>query len=166
VDPYYLTAKAELLGYHPEVILAGRRINDSMGARIAQRVVRHLSAMPAPLKDARVGILGMTFKENVPDIRNSRSPDIVRELGRFGIAPIVSDPLASPVEVEREYGLVLADRAKACDLDAMILVVPHNEYLAEPLRLICSLRPGGILVDVKSALDPEGLPRNVRYWSL
>jgi UDP-N-acetyl-D-galactosamine dehydrogenase len=108
VDPYYLTAKAEQLGYHPEVILSGRRINDGMGSYIAQRAVKLLAVAGHPLKDVRVGILGLTFKENVPDIRNSRVPDIVSELRQFGIEPIIHDPLASPAETMHEYGLTVS----------------------------------------------------------
>ena len=166
VDPFYLTAKAETLGYHPEVILAGRRINDSMGARIAQRVIRFLGDAAQPLNQARVAIMGLTFKENVPDIRNSRVPDIIRELARFGVIAIATDPLASAERVEQEYGLVLADLATIRELDALILAVPHASYLADPSQLFSRLRPGGVLIDVKSVLSPDEIPAAVRYWSL
>ena len=166
VDPYYLTSKAQELGYHPEVILAGRRINDSMGAYIARRLVRFLSDLPRPLREARVGILGLTFKEDVPDIRNSRVPDIVRELRIFGVEPMVSDPHANSQEVQHEYGLALADRSMFRDLDALMLAVPHKRFLSDRNGLFTMLKPDGIVIDVRSALAPAEIPANLRYWSL
>ncbi len=166
VDPYYLTSKAEELGHHPEVILAGRRINDSMGGHIARRTVRLLSSNNKPLHDARVGVLGLTFKENVPDIRNSRVPDIVTELRSFGIQPLTHDPLADPEEVVHEYGLKITDLSEFRDLDAVVLAVPHREYLRETGLLYGRLAPGGVLIDVKSALEPDSVPAGARYWSL
>jgi UDP-N-acetyl-D-galactosamine dehydrogenase len=166
VDPYYLTSKAQELGYHPEVILAGRRINDSMGAYIARRLVRLLGDIPGPLRDARVAILGLTFKENVPDIRNSRVPDIARELRQFGIVPIVCDTHADLEEVAREYGLTLSDVAQCRDLDALVLAVPHTDFLIMPRKLFAMLKPDGVVVDVRSALSPSELPAGLRYWSL
>lgn len=166
VDPYYLTSKAQELGYHPEVILAGRRINDSMGAYVARRLVRFLGDTPRPLRDARVAIAGLTFKENVPDIRNSRVPDIIKELGRFGISPIISDPHADPKEAADEYGLSLSDSSKIRDLDALILAVPHHEFLRDREKLFAMLKPDGIVIDVRSALKPEEIPVDLRYWSL
>ena len=167
VDPYYLTAKAEAVGYHPEIILAGRRINDGMGAFIAQRLVKLLIAAGHPVKDARVGILGLTFKENVPDLRNSRVPDIASELAEFGIAPLVHDPLADPEEALAEYGIKLAAWEDMHDLQAIVLAVAHRHYTSRPVEeLLAALRPNGVVVDVKSALDPAALPATVRYWSL
>ena len=166
VDPYYLTSRAQELGYHPEVILAGRRLNDSMGRHIARRTVRFLSNGDTSLRGTRVGLLGLTFKENVPDIRNSRVPDILVELRNFGIAPMVCDPLASAAEVHHEYGLTLDADATVKDLDALILAVPHREFLAAPKALFARLKPGGVLIDVKSALVPQDVPAGIRYWSL
>jgi UDP-N-acetyl-D-galactosamine dehydrogenase len=166
VDPFYLTAKAEELGYHPEVILAGRRINDSMGAKIAQRLVRFLSEHPSPLRDARIGILGLTFKENVPDIRNSRVPDIIAELGKFGISALAHDPHAEPRELLREYGLTMAPLSDFRQLDALVLAVPHRAYLEDVSALLERVRPGGLVMDVKSALAVRDLPPRLRYWSL
>ncbi|NBC32970.1 MAG: nucleotide sugar dehydrogenase [Alphaproteobacteria bacterium] len=167
VDPYYLTAKAESVGYHPEIILAGRRINDGMGAFIARRLVKLLSRAGHPVRDARVGILGLTFKENVPDLRNSRVPDILAELAEFGIAALVHDPLADPMEARAEYGLRLAALEDLAGLHALVLAVPHRAYLDHPrAALLAPLVPGGVLIDVKSALDPAGLPESVSYWSL
>ncbi len=168
VDPYYLTAIAEELGYHPEVILAGRRINDGMGIYLAQRLVKLLTTHGnMPLKDSRVGILGLTFKENVSDLRNSRVPDIVMELKQFGIEPLIHDPLADVSAAKREYGIDLADWKDFIDLDALVLAVMHSYYLEMPThQLLSHLRPRGILMDVKSALDPAQLPPQITYWSL
>ena len=166
VDPYYLTAKAEAAGYHPEVILAGRRINDGMGRYIAQQLIRLLSTLMKPLSAARVAVLGLTFKEDVPDLRNSRVPDIVFELRQFGVSPIVHDALASSDEAKHEYGIDLAVLDEVRDLDALILAVPHAAYLRERKRLGDALAPGGVLMDVKSAIDPKSVPPSIRYWSL
>jgi UDP-N-acetyl-D-galactosamine dehydrogenase len=166
VDPYYLTARAESVGYHPHVILSGRRINDGMGAYVAQRVVKMLVAAEKPVKRARVGIFGLTFKENVPDLRNSRVPDIIAELRSFGIEPVVTDALADVEEARHEYGLELAPLSRFEDLDAAILAVPHRAYLDDGARLFRSLKPGGIFVDVKSAIDRGRVPQGTAYWSL
>jgi UDP-N-acetyl-D-galactosamine dehydrogenase len=166
VDPYYLTAKALELGYNPQVILAGRRINDSMGNIIARRVVRFMAAGERPIHKAKVGILGLTFKENVPDIRNSRVPDVLNELKTFGITPIVHDPLADAHEVEREYGLAISPFSDFKKLDALILAVPHAEYLRKIAQMPAMLRKGGILADVKSVIDRKLIPGDLRYWSL
>ena len=166
VDPYYLTAKALELGYNPQVILAGRRINDSMGNIIARRIVRFMAAGERPIHKAKVGVLGLTFKENVPDIRNSRVPDVLNELQTFGITPIVHDPMADPEEVKREYGLAISPMAQFKNLDALILAVPHAEYLQKTAKMPAMLRKGGILADIKSVVDRSVVPSNVRYWSL
>jgi UDP-N-acetyl-D-galactosamine dehydrogenase len=167
VDPYYLTAKAERLGYHPEVILAGRRINDGMGGFVAQKLVKLLIAKEVPVRRARVGVLGLTFKENVPDLRNSRVPDILKELASFGIAALLHDPLADAGAAQHEYGLELAPLALLRDLDALVLAVPHRAYLEHgELGLAAMLGPRGILSDVRSALDPARLPATITYWSL
>ena len=166
VDPYYLTAKALELGYNPQVILAGRRINDTMGNIIARRVVRFMAAGERPIHKTKVGILGQTFKENVPDIRNSRVPDVLTELKTFGITPIVHDQLADPREVNREYGLQISPISDFKILDALVLAVPHAEYLKSSAKMHAMLRKGGILVDVKSVIDRKLIPSNVRYWSL
>ena len=166
VDPYYLTSKAQELGYHPEVILAGRRINDSMGSQIARRLIRFLGQSPRPLKDARVGVLGVTFKEDVPDIRNSRVPDIITELKAFGVDASLHDPMVGQDVVRHEYGLSLTDLSAFHDLDALVLAVPHKPYLADREAMCAMLREGGVLIDVKSALEPEEVPGHLRYWSL
>jgi UDP-N-acetyl-D-galactosamine dehydrogenase len=166
VDPYYLTAKAEAVGYHPDVILAGRRVNDNMGAFIASRLVRMLSRLDAPLSKSRVGVIGLTFKENVRDLRNSRVPDIVRELAEFGIDALIYDPMADPQTAYEEYGITLSPRSKLSGLDGLILAVPHREIVAEIQEFLDMIRPGGALIDVKSALDPASIPDGIQYWSL
>jgi UDP-N-acetyl-D-glucosamine/UDP-N-acetyl-D-galactosamine dehydrogenase len=167
VDPYYLTSKAEQVGYHPEVILAGRRINDGMGAYVAQKTVKLLAQRPVPLSSARVAVLGLTFKENVADLRNSRVPDIVQELTAFGIEVLVHDPVADAEEAETEYGLRLSRWEELRDLDAIVLAVAHRAY-PERIRacLPGMMRPGGVVIDVKAALDAAVLGPDVAYWSL
>jgi UDP-N-acetyl-D-glucosamine/UDP-N-acetyl-D-galactosamine dehydrogenase len=167
VDPYYLTARAEAAGYYPQVILSGRRINDGMGGFIAQRLVKLLIAAERPVKGARIGIVGITFKEDVPDLRNSRVPDIVAELREFGIAALVHDPLADPAEAEREHGVELVSLERFVRLDGLVLAVPHR-VLGEKGwgRLFAALAPGGVFVDVKSAVVRDEVPEGARYWSL
>lgn len=167
VDPYYLTAKAEALGYHPQMILAGRRINDAMGHFIGEKLVKLLLARARDLRTARVAILGLTFKENVPDLRNSRVPDIIAELRDYGISPLVHDALADAREAERAYGVALVDWAALGGLDAAVLAVPHGAYLAEGgVRISSMLAPGAVVVDVRSAIDPASLPEDVLLWRL
>jgi UDP-N-acetyl-D-glucosamine/UDP-N-acetyl-D-galactosamine dehydrogenase len=167
VDPYYLTARAEAAGYYPQVILSGRRINDGMGSFIAQRLVKLLIAAERPVKGAKIGILGITFKEDVPDLRNSRVPDIIAELCDFGIVALVSDPLADPAEAKREYGVELVALDCFTELDGLILAVPHR-VLGEAGwdKLFATLAPGGIFVDVKSAVASSAVPQGTPYWSL
>lgn len=166
VDPYYLTTKAERLGFHPQVVLAGRRINDGMGGFIAQKLVKLLVMADKQVRRARVGILGITFKENVTDIRNSRVPDIAKELAAFGSQTFIYDPHANAQEVQHEYGLKLVDKAALKDLDAVILAVPHRKLLeADVQEIIGGMKKGGIVIDVKSALSPSAYP-GYHYWSL
>ncbi|HZT24490.1 MAG TPA: nucleotide sugar dehydrogenase [Pseudolabrys sp.] len=166
VDPYYLTFRAEKAGYHPEIILAGRRINDGMGERIARECTRALLQRGA--REPTVTILGMTFKENVPDIRNSKVIDVIRELGRVGIGVQVHDPLALPQEVEHEYGVRLHPLDKLDPADAVILAVSHADYLAGGWPLVKKLlkRGQGIVVDVKSRLDRRCKPEEIDLWRL
>ncbi|NJL61127.1 MAG: nucleotide sugar dehydrogenase [Methylacidiphilales bacterium] len=167
VDPYYLTAKAQQLGYYPQVILAGRRINDNMGAFLGSRLVKLLVEANVTIKNARVGILGLTFKENVPDLRNSRVPDIINELQQFGIEPLVHDALAENAHAQHEYGIQLSDWKDLTYLDALILAVPHQAYLDIPTEKLCAhIRPGGVLMDIKSVFEPADVPANIKYWSL
>jgi len=167
VDPYYLTTKAEQLGYRPQVILAGRRINDGMGLFIAQRMVKLLSQSGVKMKGARVGVLGLTFKENVRDIRNSRVPDIMNELKAFAADIIIYDPLADAEEVKHEYGLELATLKDLNKLDGLILAVPHREFLdMERKVLFAMLNTGGIFIDVKSAIPKRDIPEKILSWQL
>ena len=168
VDPYYLTTKAEELGYQPQVILAGRRINNDIAPYVAQRVVKLLVHQGLPVKGARVGVFGLTFKENVADIRNSKVPDILKELKEFGIDAKLTDPYADPAETKHEYGLGLTRLEEMRDLDALILAVSHSQYVGQPLSFLLErIKPGGVLVDVKSAINPAEIPAGrVSYWCL
>jgi UDP-N-acetyl-D-galactosamine dehydrogenase len=165
VDPYYLTNKAEEVGYLPEVILAGRRINDGMGSYVAQKVIKMMAVSETPLRKARVGILGLTFKENVPDLRNSRVPDIVEELAEFGVSALVHDPLAVAEEAHDDYGIELAKLDDMSELDAVVLAVPHQVYLQDIDRILSLVRDGGVIIDVKSVIAPPA-ERDLQYWSL
>jgi UDP-N-acetyl-D-galactosamine dehydrogenase len=167
VDPYYLTMKAQQLGYQPEVILAGRRINSNMGAYIAAKVVKLLIDADITVKNARVGVLGLTFKEDCNDIRNSKVPDILRELRQFGIHAMVHDPVASPSDSLHEYGVKLVPIEEMVRLDALVFAVCHGWYRElGQARLFGAVRDGGVVVDVKSVLDPARTERRIRYWSL
>ena len=166
VDPYYLTAKAEQLGYSPQVILAGRRVNDGMGAYIAQRVVKLLAANELAIRDQRVGILGLTFKENVPDIRNSKVIDTYNELREFGIEPIVHDPRADPDAVRSAYGIELAEIDEFTDLGALIYAVAHDEFAPLHDNISEMIAENGILVDVRSRIDSGKVRADVMHWSL
>ncbi len=167
VDPYYLTTKAQELGYLPEVILAGRRINNNVGPFLAQKCVKMLTQHDVPLRKAKVGIFGLTFKENVPDLRNSKIPDIVAELAQYGIDAMVHDPLGNPREAFEEYKIEITPLEKLVQLDAMILAVAHKEYIENPAALYERVKDGGAVIDVKSSL-PTSLkpPRGIRVWSL
>ena len=165
VDPYYLTHKAELAGYHPEVILAGRRINDGMGSHIARKTVQQMIHAGRNIKGARVNILGLTFKENVPDIRNSKVIDIIRELHEFGVETFVHDPLVAADEALHEYGLKLSDWDSLPAADALVLAVSHQEFLQREIR--GKVVRGGCVIDVKSVLDADALRRDgLSVWRL
>lgn len=166
VDPYYLTYRAEKAGYHPEVILAGRRINDEMGRRIARECIRGLLRRKGG--SGVVTILGMTFKENVPDIRNSRVIDVVRELQSFGVTVQIADPIADPKAVADEYGITLRDVDKLEPADAVILAVAHDAYVEGGWRLLQRLLRGGegLVFDVKMKLDRSCKPSGIELWRL
>ncbi len=167
VDPYYLTARAEQAGYYPQVILAGRRINDEMGRHIAHRVVKALNLAGRTSRGARIGVLGLTFKENVPDLRNSKVPDIVAELDDYGAVVFTHDPYATAAEAMHEYGIELTPLADVRDLDALIVAVSHHEYLSEGTAALCSrVREHGVVFDVKCVLDRGAIPENLHYLSL
>ncbi len=173
VDPYYLTFKAEELGCHPQVILAGRRINDEMGKHVAETCVKLLIRQGRLVNAARVGVLGFTFKENVPDLRNTRVIDVIRELREYSVEVLVHDPLADADEVRREYGLSFASLEALTELDALIVTVPHRAYAEQGVLALPALHARfaepdkALLLDVKghfspAAVDAEGMA----YWRL
>jgi UDP-N-acetyl-D-glucosamine/UDP-N-acetyl-D-galactosamine dehydrogenase len=165
VDPYYLTHRAELAGYQPQVILAGRRLNDHMGAWIAQECVKYLLRNGS---GKTVVILGITFKEDVPDIRNSKAIDIVAELRSFGADVHIADPLADPAECQHEYGITPTPLADLPPADAVILAVAHDEYKRGGWLLVAErLKPdGGLVMDIKAFLDRARAPSNIRLWRM
>ncbi|MEE4357650.1 MAG: nucleotide sugar dehydrogenase [Desulfococcaceae bacterium] len=169
VDPYYLTFKAESLGYHPDMILAGRRINDSMGKYVAERAVKMLIRQGLQVRGAKIAVLGLTFKEDVPDLRNTKIIDILNELKDYGVTPLVHDPLADPEEARQYYGIELQDMENLKDMDAVILAVMHRQYkemgLAQISRICRADSP--LLIDIKSAFSPAlAKELNIQYWRL
>ena len=168
VDPYYLTFKAETLGYHPDVILAGRRINDGMGKFIAEKTVKLILAGDLNVRNGKVGILGLTFKEDCPDLRNSKVLDIIKELLSYGVEVLVHDARAEAREAKSFFGITLCGLDEMNGLGALILAVPHREYLAKPVTDFTGrLVQGGCLIDVKSALDQDQVKETgVRFWRL
>jgi UDP-N-acetyl-D-galactosamine dehydrogenase len=157
VDPYYLTHKADKLGYHPQVILAGRRINDGMAAYVAQQTVKKIIQAGECVKGSKVIVLGLTFKENCPDLRNSKVADLVKELQEFGCDVSVHDPLASSIEAEHEYGIALTEwNMLPNQADAIVAAVSHAQYIDQPLaQLLSILKPGGVFIDIKSAYSRD-----------
>jgi UDP-N-acetyl-D-glucosamine/UDP-N-acetyl-D-galactosamine dehydrogenase len=167
VDPYYLTSKAQELGYHPEVILAGRRINDGMADHVAARLVQVLARKHRLSPTTRVGVLGITFKENVPDIRNSKVVDLYHGLQRYGISPIAYDPMADKHQMEHEYGIKLVDKSALTNLDVVILAVPHREIMASIWDdMPHMIADGGVVCDLKSVLDKHRLKSDLEYFAL
>ncbi len=168
VDPYYLTHKAEMLGYHPQVILAGRRINDGMAAFVAQQTVKQMIDAGSSIKGSKVIVLGLTFKENCPDIRNSKVADLVRELRDYGCDVFVHDPVADPAEAVQEYGIALSTWENLPQAGAIVAAVSHHQYLEMPIdRLLTKLQPAGVFIDVKSAYpQPAITEKGLRAWRL
>ena len=168
VDPYYLTHKAEEAGYHPQVILAGRRINDGMGAWIAQECVRLMLQQGRPVKGAQVLILGLSFKENCPDVRNSKVADILKELRRFGAIPIVVDPVADPEAALHEHGVTLAPLSPLPPCEAVIAAVAHREFRTlDPALLAKAAGPGAPVLDVKGIFAPTAVEQaGCLHWRL
>jgi UDP-N-acetyl-D-galactosamine dehydrogenase len=169
VDPYYLTFKAEALGYHPEMILAGRRINDGMGKHVAERAVKMLIAAGNQVRGARVAILGITFKEDVPDLRNTKVIDIISELQDYGVDVLINDPLADMEEARQYYGVELQPLDAIKDTDAVILAVTHQEYREMGLKKISGLCTDSHapFIDVKGCFSPQEAQKlGLRYWRL
>jgi UDP-N-acetyl-D-galactosamine dehydrogenase len=168
VDPYYLTHKADMLGYHPQVILAGRRINDGMGKFVAEQTVKHMIAAGSYIKGAKVNVLGLTFKENCGDLRNSKVIDIIRELQSYGVDVHVTDPLAEPEEAMHEYGVKLERFDDLPRADAIVAAVAHRDYMALSLEDFGrKLVKGGAFIDVKAAFDPKGFEAaGYKVWRL
>ena len=169
IDPYYLTYKAEMLGYHSQIILSGRRINDGMGKYVAENVVKKLIAADKPVRNARVSILGITFKENCPDTRNSKIMDIVSELKEYGIRPLMVDPQADADEAKRLYDVELADVGTVQNMDAVVLAVAHEEFKGLTMGDIDSFYGEGkkIIIDIKGLLDRKEYEKaGYSYWRL
>lgn len=172
VDPYYFTYEAEKLGYHSQIILNGRIVNDSMGAYIADAAVKQMIAVGKAPKKSKVVILGLTFKENCPDIRNSKINDIIKQLNTYGIEPVVVDPWASEIDAMQEYGVILTSLEDICEADCVIVAVAHNEFKALSLTDIKKMFKNcadneKVLIDVKALYKVDELKKSrVRYWRL
>jgi UDP-N-acetyl-D-glucosamine/UDP-N-acetyl-D-galactosamine dehydrogenase len=168
VDPYYLTHKADMLGYHPQVILAGRRINDGMGKYVAEQTVKELIRSGASVKGAKALVLGLTFKENCPDLRNSRVIDVIRELESYGVEVIVHDPVVESKEAEHEYGVSLTDWDDIPRVEAIVAAVSHKEFAERPLSdFVGKLKDGGVLADIKYQFDAAALKaQGISVWRL
>lgn len=168
VDPYYLTFKAQTIGYHPEVILAGRRINDNMGKFIAEKTIKEMIKAGTNIKESKIGVLGLTFKEDCPDLRNTRVVDIVAELESYGASVMVHDPLADHEEAKEEYKINLYSWEELGTLDAVILAVSHKEYKKLALKdFKDKLSKTGCLIDVKSVINPKDAEKaGLNFWRL
>ncbi|MFO1264396.1 MAG: nucleotide sugar dehydrogenase [Rhodoferax sp.] len=168
VDPYYLTYKAEMLGYHPEVILAGRRINDSMGKYIAEQTVKRMIQAGTSIKGAQVNVLGITFKEDVADVRNSKVADLVAELRAYGVEVAVHDPVADATEALQEYGIRLTGWDELPQADALVVAVAHRSLMEKPLTAwVGKVKPGGCFIDVKARFDAAALgSAHLSVWRL
>lgn len=170
VDPYYLTYKAEQLGYHSQIILSGRRINDDMGKYVAESLVKNLIKTDIPVKGAKVAILGFTFKENCPDTRNTKVIDIYKELGEYGIRPVVVDPAADADEAGRLYGIEFHEIKEVRDMDAVVIAVAHSGFLELSREDIAAFfNPAHkvkVLMDIKGLLDKKDYQEDYLYWRL
>ena len=169
VDPYYLTYKAERLGYHSQIILSGRRINDDMGKYVAENIVKKLIAAEKTVRNAKVAILGFTFKENCPDTRNTKIIDIVNELREYGIQPVIADPVADAKEAKMLYGIEFSDITEIHDMDAVVLAVAHAEFKTLAVKDIDKFLGEGekVLLDIKGIFDREEYKAaGYRYWRL
>lgn len=171
VDPYYFTYKAEQLGYHSQIILAGRKINDNMGKHVAENVIKSLVHAKVDVHQARIGIFGLTFKENVPDVRNTKVIDIIKELEDYGVTIVAHDPEADAKDVHHEFGIELANEEEVTNLDCIIFAVPHDAY-KETYTSVESILPlyrsdKRVLIDIKNMFDrPTCEDEGILYWSL
>ena len=172
IDPYYLTYKAEQVGYHSQIILSGRRINDDMGKYVTENVIKNLIKANINVRDAKIAILGFTFKENVPDTRNTKVIDIVKELNEYGIDPVIVDPVADEAEAKEEYGIEFSSLSKIEDLDAIIVAVGHSEFMNLSVSDINGMykrtsKQSKVLIDIKGILNKrEFINENYIYWCL
>lgn len=170
VDPYYLTYKAEELGYHSQIILSGRRINDDMGRYVAESLVKNLIKTDVPVKEARVAILGFTFKENCPDTRNTKVIDIYRELGEYGIKPMVVDPEADAEEAEKLYGITFGTLDEVRNMDAVVIAVAHSQFSQMTKEDIAAFfnpdHKVKVLLDIKGLLNKQDYQEDYLYWRL
>ena len=172
VDPYYLTYKAEQMGYHSQIILSGRRINDDMGKYVVENLVKNLIKADVPVKDAKVAILGFTFKENCPDTRNTRVIDIVNELKEYGINPMIADPQADAEEANHEYGITFNSIEEVSQMDAVIVAVGHNQFMNLEQNDFNKMfkqaeNENKVLLDIKGVLNrKEYEATGYRYWRL
>lgn len=172
IDPYYLTYKAEQLGYHSQIILSGRRINDDMGKYVVENLIKNLIKSDVPVKDAKVAILGFTFKENCPDTRNTRVIDIVNELKEYGITPMIADPQADADEAKHEYGIEFDSIESIKDMDAVLIAVGHDDFLELSMKDLDKLFKDGsnsnkVLLDIKGVLDRNQYEEaGYKYWRL
>ncbi len=170
VDPYYLTYKAEQLGYHSQIILSGRRINDDMGKYVAESLVKNLIKSDIAVKNAKIAILGFTFKENCPDTRNTKVIDIYRELKEYGITPLVVDPAADAEEARSLYHITFADMEDVKNMDAVIIAVAHEAFLQYGKEDIAAFFNAAhkkkVLMDLKGLLDKKEYQEDYLYWRL
>ena len=168
VDPYYLTHKADMLGYHPQVILAGRRINDGMGKFIAEQTIKHMIRAGSHVRGSKVNVLGLTFKEDCPDLRNSRVIDVIRELQTYGVDVCVHDPVSSSEEARHEYGLDLIEWDELPTAEAIIVAVAHKQYMQRPVAdYLAKVRANGVFIDVKSRFSRDQLREaGLHAWRL
>ncbi len=168
VDPYYLTYKAEQLGYHSQIILSGRRINDDMGKYVAENTIKNLIKAGKNIKGSKIAILGITFKENCPDIRNTKVVDIIKELNEYDVNPIIVDPIADKEEAKKFYKIELVDMDKLAELDALIIATSHNEFKKiKKEQLDKMFKTEKIIIDVKGIIDEKKyINKNDIYWRL